>query len=92
MARAPSMIALRPALAEQIQRARKRLKLSQEELGWRSGLHRTYISMVERARCSLTTDSLDKIAVALGTSGSALLARAEESRRRSASHEQKPPD
>jgi transcriptional regulator with XRE-family HTH domain len=64
--------------------------LSQEELAWRSGLHRTYISMVERARRSLTIDSLERIAAALGTSASTLLARAEKSRQRGDSDEKKP--
>jgi transcriptional regulator with XRE-family HTH domain len=76
----PETIALRAALADQIRRARKRRALSQEELAWRSGLHRTYVSMVERAQRSLTVDSLDKIATALGVSASALLRRAEKSR------------
>lgn len=78
----PETVALRAALAEQIRRARKRCVLSQEELAWRSGLHRTYVSMVERAQRSLTVDSLEKIATALGMSASALLGRAEKSRTR----------
>ena len=79
----PNTVALRAALAEQIQRVRKKRGLSQEELAWRSGLHRTYISMIERAQRSVTIDSLEGIAVALGLSASALLARAERSRQRS---------
>ena len=78
----PETVALRAALADQIRRARKRCAFSQEELAWRSGLHRTYISMIERAQRSPTVDSLEKIAAALGISASALLARAEESGRR----------
>jgi len=76
------IVTLRAALAEQIRRVRKKRRLSQEELAWRSGLHRTYISMIERAQRSVTIDSLERIAVALGLSASALLARAERSRQR----------
>ena len=83
MADAPNNATLRAALAEQVRRARKKRGLSQEELAWRSELHRTYISMVERAQRSVTIDSLESIAVALGFSASALLARAERARRRS---------
>jgi ribosome-binding protein aMBF1 (putative translation factor) len=75
-------VALRAALAEHIRRMRKKRGLSQEELAWRSGLHRTYISMIERSQRSVTIDSLEGIAVALGVSASALLARAERSRKR----------
>ena len=78
----PDVVALRAALAEQIRRMRKKRGLSQEELAWRSELHRTYISMIERAQRSVTIDSLEGIAVALGLSASALLARAERSRKR----------
>jgi transcriptional regulator with XRE-family HTH domain len=83
MTAGPNVVALRAALAEQIQRVRKKRGLSQEELAWRSGLHRTYISMIERAQRSVTIDSLEGIAVALGLSASSLLARAERSRQRS---------
>ena len=82
MTRVPGTVALRAALAEQIRRARKKCALSQEELAWRSALHRTYISMIERSQRSPTVDSLEKIAAALGISVSALLARAEKSRAR----------
>lgn len=82
MIQAKSKPALRAALAKEIRRARQERKFSQEELAWRSGLHRTYISMVERAQRSLTIDSLEMIAVALGTTASSLLASAEGSYRR----------
>jgi len=79
----PKNVTLRAALADVIRRARKGRELSQEELAWRSGLHRTYISMLERAQRSVTIDSLESIATALGSSPSALLARAERLRQRS---------
>lgn len=39
--------------------------LSQEELGFRSGLHRTAISFIERAQRSSTLDTVEKLARAL---------------------------
>jgi transcriptional regulator with XRE-family HTH domain len=45
-----------------IRRLREAAGLSQEELADRSGLHRTYISQVERAVKNATIVSLDKIA------------------------------
>lgn len=39
--------------------------LSQEELATRSGLHRTYIGMIERAEKNITLENISKIATAL---------------------------
>lgn len=39
--------------------------LSQEELAFRSGLHRTYIGMIERAEKNLTLLNIEKISIAL---------------------------
>jgi len=41
--------------------------LSQEELAYKAGVHRTYIGMVERAEKNVTITSLNKIAEALNT-------------------------
>jgi len=49
-----------------IKRLRKAQAISQEELADRAGVHRTYISQVERAVKSPTLHSLDRIASALG--------------------------
>ncbi|OGC85674.1 MAG: transcriptional regulator [candidate division Zixibacteria bacterium RBG_16_43_9] len=45
----------------------ERLKknLSQEDLGARAGLHRTYIGMVERAEKNVTLRNIEKICRAL---------------------------
>ena len=50
---------------ETIRRERKRQGLSQEELAFESGLHRTYISSVERGERNVTLLSIQRIARAL---------------------------
>lgn len=44
---------------------RTALGLSQEELGERAGVHRTYIGMIERAEKNITLENIEKIAKAL---------------------------
>ncbi|MBK7867933.1 MAG: helix-turn-helix transcriptional regulator [Ignavibacteriales bacterium] len=51
--------------AENVRYFRKKLKISQEELAFRSGLHSSFIGMVERAERNSTLVSLQKIAKAL---------------------------
>lgn len=46
---------------------------SQEKMAAASGLHRTYISLVERAACGVSLDTLEKIADALGVTPAELL-------------------
>ncbi|PNW27815.1 helix-turn-helix domain-containing protein [Formosa algae] len=41
---------------------RKEKGFSQEELAFRSGLHRTYIGMIERAEKNITLKNIEKIA------------------------------
>ena len=69
---------LRAALAEQIRLVRSKRGLSQEELAFRAGLHRTYISLVERSKKSPTVDCLTRISAALDVRTSDLLANAEK--------------
>lgn len=52
---------------------RNRLGLSQEELAERAGLHRTYVSDVERGARNLSLESIEKLARALEVSVPALL-------------------
>lgn len=41
---------------------------SQERLAAASGLHRTYISLIERSRCNISLDNLERIADAFALS------------------------
>ena len=52
---------------------RKLQNISQEELGFRSNLHRTYIGLIERAERTATIITLEKIATALNVSYNDLL-------------------
>src|SRR3989344_8149174 len=51
-----------------VQKERKRLGLSQEELAAKAGVHRTYIGMIERAEKNITLENIEKIAKALSLS------------------------
>lgn len=48
-----------------IQQLRKELGISQEELAYRAGFHRTYIGMIERAERNITLSNIKKLADAL---------------------------
>lgn len=45
---------------------RERKGISQEELAFETGLHRTYISDVERGKRSISLKNIEKIAESLG--------------------------
>ena len=61
-----------------VQLARQKLGISQEELAFRAGLHRTYIGMVERAERSISLQNAKKIADALNVKLDTLLNNGEE--------------
>lgn len=56
-----------------VQLARQALGISQEELAFRAGLHRTYIGMVERSERSISLQNAKKIADALNVKLDTLL-------------------
>ena len=56
----------------QVRAERERLGISQEELADRAGLHRTYLSDVERGERNIGLLNVIKIARALGVSASIL--------------------
>ncbi len=67
------------AFGRAVRRARERLDLSQEKLGFQSGIDRTYLSGIERGVRNPTVKMVAKIAAALGTKPTRLFAGAERS-------------
>jgi transcriptional regulator with XRE-family HTH domain len=66
---------IRRILARNLKRLRAEKGRSQEELADRSGLHRTYVSGVERCVRNPTITVVTKLAKALSVEPSELLAR-----------------
>jgi transcriptional regulator with XRE-family HTH domain len=66
-------------VGDEIRRARLRAGLSQESLAEKAGLHRTYISLLERNKKSPTIGTLINICQALGISAARIVKRAEDS-------------
>jgi transcriptional regulator with XRE-family HTH domain len=66
-------MSIRKRVGANLRRAREALGVSQEELADRAGLHRTYLSGVERGVRNPTVTVLEKIAKALKVKTSALL-------------------
>lgn len=62
----------------QIKLQRKLLNLTQEDLSNKTGLHRTYIGMIERGEKNITLKNIEKIAFALNIKISTLLAEMEK--------------
>ena len=66
MARRSEPRAARAVFAAALRRERKASGLSQEALAARAGLHRTYVSSVEREERNISIDSMERLARALG--------------------------
>jgi transcriptional regulator with XRE-family HTH domain len=64
-------------LGRAIRATRHERQLSQEELGWRSGVHRNYVGGIERGERQPSVTTLARLAVALDVEPSQLLGRAE---------------
>ena len=65
--------ATRRLLAFNLRTIREKLKLSQEALADKAGLHRTYVGSIERCERNVSIDNIEKLAIALGVSPSYLL-------------------
>src|SRR5215208_1047386 len=57
---------------------RSRLGISQEELAGRAGLHRTYVSDIERGARNPSLESIDKLARALKISVATLFSQSDK--------------
>ena len=66
------------AFGAAVRARREELELSQEELGFRSQLDRTYISGIERGTRNPTLKVIGRLAKALGTRASRLLVATED--------------
>ena len=66
-------------LGDELRQAREAAGLTQEELALRAGVHRTYVSLLERERKSPTVAVLSKLCLAIGVRPSELLRRVEAS-------------
>lgn len=65
--------ALRQIMAENLRALRLAAHISQEELAELCGLHRTYISDIERCNRNVSIDNIERIANALHITASDLL-------------------
>jgi CheY-like chemotaxis protein/DNA-binding XRE family transcriptional regulator len=66
------------SFATVLRACRGRLGISQEELGARAGLHRTYVSDIERGARNLSLESIEKLAKALEMPVSTFFSRLNE--------------
>lgn len=58
----------RKQFGKRLREIRKKMGLSQEELGFRAGIHRTYIGAIERGEQNISVDNIHKLAKALKVS------------------------
>lgn len=63
------------AIGRAIRERRVALGWSQEDLGFETGLHRTYVGVIERGEKSISVHNLAVVAKSLGLRASELLAR-----------------
>jgi len=59
-----------------VRKERNKLEISQEELGFKCGLHRTYIGSIERGERNVSIGNISKIAKTLKLSAHELLKNA----------------
>lgn len=73
----PNDCPLVAVFASNVRRRRLELRLSQEELAERAGVHRTYVGMLERSEKNATIYNIWRLACALQTKAADLLAEHE---------------
>lgn len=66
-------------LGKELRAVREALGMSQEQLAFKAGVHRTYVSLLERDKKSPTLNVLFRVCEALGISTAELVARVEKS-------------
>lgn len=69
-------------MGQELRKARRRAGLTQEQLSFRAGLSRPYISQLERELKSPTLDTLFRICDALGEPAADLVGRVDAARKR----------
>jgi transcriptional regulator with XRE-family HTH domain len=67
-------VEIRKRLGRNIRRLREKKELSQEQFAFEAGIHRTYVSDLERGARNPTILVVEKVAKALGVTASELLA------------------
>lgn len=67
------MVDIKKQFGEKIRQVRNSKKISQEELAFKAGLHRTYISDIERGARNVSLENIEKIAKALDITPEKLL-------------------
>lgn len=60
------MLDVKVRFGQRLRNLRTERKISQEKLGEMAGLHRTFVSMVERGERNVTLATVEKLAKALG--------------------------
>ncbi|MFL9862376.1 helix-turn-helix transcriptional regulator [Paraburkholderia madseniana] len=73
----PMQAQLRSRLSKNLKRLRATQKISQEALADLAGLHRTYVSQVERMITNISLDNIGQLADALQVDAAELLAKIE---------------
>ena len=71
-------MSLEQVFGEELRKIREEKGFSQEQLGFESDYHRTYISQLERGQKSTSLKAVFRITQALGIKPSELIARVEQ--------------
>ena len=72
------MIGINAVFGAVLRGRRIAMRLSQEELAGLAGLHRTFISLIERGQRNPSLDVIRKLALALDTTATSLVSEVEQ--------------